>query len=465
MVLPKPDLGERNFDDLVEEAKKLIPIYAPEWTDHNLNDLGNTSLDFLVWLAGEMHQRNNRITDGQRRKFLKLVGFLPQLPKPAHVHITFYSPGIIRKGEKISTIASDSIIPFELDEDLVVVDTRLKKIVVEGKRNGIILRRKENEVYNVDSSPNDLTIESNCIIYLGLSKPVEHLTFLCYIHEKNRISPIIDRDVLGSSCPKLKLRWEYYVKNNWIPIPSVEDRTLGFQQSGTVILRYMKMDITQRTSKISALKGLEITEDINFWIRCIVEQSPIKTQTFTLTIQPNSVSATQGLTIRTPLTSKGTGLPTQVINLKKIPVRRNNPILPIEGTNIEGGLEKNIWIQRENAKLSINTVEWEIVEDFDGSGPDDTHYVIDPCRGEVRFGDGRNGAIPEANKTIQINCFRIICGLKGNIKANAAWHFRGSIDRTICNRFSASDGSDCETFDEAISRFLVELKTDWIEKN
>jgi hypothetical protein len=36
MVLPSPNLDDRRFQDIVFEAKRLIPRYCPEWTNHNL---------------------------------------------------------------------------------------------------------------------------------------------------------------------------------------------------------------------------------------------------------------------------------------------------------------------------------------------------------------------------------------------------------------------------------------------
>ena len=37
MSIDVPDLDNRKFQDLVDEAKRRIPGYAPEWTDHNVS--------------------------------------------------------------------------------------------------------------------------------------------------------------------------------------------------------------------------------------------------------------------------------------------------------------------------------------------------------------------------------------------------------------------------------------------
>ena len=38
MPLPTPTLDDRRFQDIVDQAKKLIPLYCPDWTDHNVSD-------------------------------------------------------------------------------------------------------------------------------------------------------------------------------------------------------------------------------------------------------------------------------------------------------------------------------------------------------------------------------------------------------------------------------------------
>ncbi len=40
MSLPVTNLDDRKFQDLVDEAKRMIPQLCPEWTNHNLSDPG-----------------------------------------------------------------------------------------------------------------------------------------------------------------------------------------------------------------------------------------------------------------------------------------------------------------------------------------------------------------------------------------------------------------------------------------
>ncbi|TFH38750.1 MAG: hypothetical protein E4G94_11890, partial [ANME-2 cluster archaeon] len=137
MTLPKENLDTRTYEDLVKEAVSRIPVYAPEWTDHNVYDPGRTFIELFVWLAEMQIYSLNRITDRSRRKFLKLIG-IPELrpAKAATVDFTFSvlngTPTCINEGTIV--VASDPLsgedIPFETQQDLTVIDAELTKILV-----------------------------------------------------------------------------------------------------------------------------------------------------------------------------------------------------------------------------------------------------------------------------------------------------------------------------------------------
>ncbi len=74
MALPIPNLDDRSFADLINEAKSLIPIYNKEWTNHNPSDPGITLLELFAWLCEMVIYRINQIPDENYRRFLKLLG-------------------------------------------------------------------------------------------------------------------------------------------------------------------------------------------------------------------------------------------------------------------------------------------------------------------------------------------------------------------------------------------------------
>ena len=73
MPLSLPNLDDRRYADLVEEARALIPSYAPEWTNHNPSDPGITLVELFAYLTEMLVYRTNRVTDDNKRAFLKLI--------------------------------------------------------------------------------------------------------------------------------------------------------------------------------------------------------------------------------------------------------------------------------------------------------------------------------------------------------------------------------------------------------
>jgi predicted phage baseplate assembly protein len=73
MPLDLPNLDDRTYEDLVAEALRLIPNYAPEWTNYNPSDPGITLIEIFAYLTEMLLYRQNRITDDNLRTFLRLL--------------------------------------------------------------------------------------------------------------------------------------------------------------------------------------------------------------------------------------------------------------------------------------------------------------------------------------------------------------------------------------------------------
>ena len=89
MSVPLPNLDDRRWSDLVDEGRSVIPLYAPNWTDHNAHDPGVTLLELLAWLTEMDIYSLNRISDEHKRKFLALVGVTPYPPRQARTILSF----------------------------------------------------------------------------------------------------------------------------------------------------------------------------------------------------------------------------------------------------------------------------------------------------------------------------------------------------------------------------------------
>src|SRR5919202_2476327 len=90
MALPTPNLDDRRFQDLVDDAKRMVMRRCPEWTDHNVSDPGVTLIETFAFMTDQLLFRLNRVPDRLYLKFLDLIGLQLIPPVPAGPPGTFW---------------------------------------------------------------------------------------------------------------------------------------------------------------------------------------------------------------------------------------------------------------------------------------------------------------------------------------------------------------------------------------
>lgn len=74
MPLQLPVLDDRNFEQLLLEAKRRIPVHVPEWTNFDVeSDPGITIVELFAFLTESLLYRADRIPERNRLKFLQLL--------------------------------------------------------------------------------------------------------------------------------------------------------------------------------------------------------------------------------------------------------------------------------------------------------------------------------------------------------------------------------------------------------
>src|SRR5229473_864530 len=89
MSLPVPNLDDRSWKQIVDEAVRLIPRYCPEWTNHNASDPGVTMLELYAWMTEMVIYRLNKVPEKNFLTFLDLIGVRLKPPEPAQVVLEF----------------------------------------------------------------------------------------------------------------------------------------------------------------------------------------------------------------------------------------------------------------------------------------------------------------------------------------------------------------------------------------
>lgn len=89
MPIKPPNLDNRRYDDLVKEARVLIPQYCPEWTNLGDADPGMTLVQLFAWMTEMTIFRLNRVPDKTFVHFLNFIGEERRSAKPAEVGLTY----------------------------------------------------------------------------------------------------------------------------------------------------------------------------------------------------------------------------------------------------------------------------------------------------------------------------------------------------------------------------------------
>ena len=134
MVFPRVNLDDRTFQDLVDEAKRLIPDYLPEWTNHNVSDPGVALIELFAWMTELTLFRLNQVPDRVYESFLDLVGIAPYPSSQARGDLTFMFASVpeetvsVPMGTEVASLGDDPII-FLTSEDLEIRQPDLLQVM------------------------------------------------------------------------------------------------------------------------------------------------------------------------------------------------------------------------------------------------------------------------------------------------------------------------------------------------
>src|ERR671936_818553 len=129
MALQQIVLDDRNFQELVNEARLRIHRTCPEWTEHNVSDPGITLIELFAWMTEMTIYRLNREPDKLHVALLDLLGIRLDGPSAATTSLRFKladkptEPILIEGGTtEVGTprTANDESVIFQVDEDFTI---------------------------------------------------------------------------------------------------------------------------------------------------------------------------------------------------------------------------------------------------------------------------------------------------------------------------------------------------------
>ncbi|RKX81746.1 MAG: hypothetical protein DRP58_11385, partial [Spirochaetes bacterium] len=252
MSLDIPNLDEKNFDILLEEAISKLPSYAPSWTDYNLSDPGITLLELFAWLNDINYYRLNRINHKYHDAFLNIVGLNKEENSAAKVLLSFTSGHNIpeyHKDEEIGTLKARNIVLvakdtevmqdnlyFVTQEDFIMYPIDFEIISLTAKEYG-----EEKEIRQENFYPFAKIFKEGFCFTIHLSHIISN-NFSFYIQTETYSDETISQEILDGI-----LLWQCYDENiqDWVKIEKVNDKSNVFTKSGTITL-----DLPIQTYKI-----------------------------------------------------------------------------------------------------------------------------------------------------------------------------------------------------------------------
>ncbi|WP_329215714.1 putative baseplate assembly protein [Streptomyces sp. NBC_01485] len=465
MPLPAPDLDDRRFQDLVDEAKRLVMRRCPEWTDHNVSDPGITLIETFAHMTEQLLYRLNQVPDRLHITFLNLIGLRILPPTPAHVPVTFWlsSPARARltiaagtRAGTLRTATAESVV-FTTREDLAVVPCSLARIrtVLEpeseggqagaGTEAGRPDETADRSRLLSDGRPFPVfrrRPEIGDALLIGLTDPVPGC--VVRLGFRGRVEGV------GVNPKHPPLIWEAWTGDGWTECEAGLDETGGLNTSGAIVLH------VPATHRASVVDG-----DRAGWIRARVtepeEGQPPYTDSpvvdgMTVCTVGGTVEAVHAEPVGLEELGQAEGVPGQQFPL------RHSPVLAGYGPPVVETGSPDGWL------------EWTEVEHFADSRPKDRHFSLDAVSGLVLFGpavretDGslrHYGAVPEKGAEVRIRGYATGGGARGNVATGSVCRLKSSVPSVsaVENRRPAQGGVDGETLDEAKDRGPLLVRT------
>jgi len=451
MPLASPNLDDRSFQDLVDDAKRIVQRRCPEWTDHNVSDPGVTLIETVAYMVDQLLWRLNRVPDRLYTRFLDLIGLKLFPPSPARAPVTFWlsapQPATVSVPAltKVQTARSNAETPpvsFSTLSQLDIVPVQRSvlgsQLVASGWQDWTDrVRLGRIQAFSSPPQPGDALL-------VGLSDAAPRcaiaLTVACQI------------EGIGVDPDNPPLIWEAFDGQNWTPCELEVDTTGGLNRAGEIILH------VPPTHTQALLNGTRAG-----WLRGRVSQADLDQPSYSHspfierldaatiggTIDVVQAEIVDGETIGT-----SDGVPAQ----RFVVARRPMVALSGEPTVLQISDEREGW------------QDWEMVDDFSASGPDDRHFTLDPTAGEIGLGpavrraDGtidQHGAVPPKGAVLRLVRYAAGGGAAGNVAKGAITVLQGTIPfvASVVNRRPAQGGVDGESVEEAKARGPIELRT------
>jgi predicted phage baseplate assembly protein len=195
MALTPPNLDDRTFQQIVDEAKKRIPAYFDGWTDYNVSDPGITLIELFAWMTEIILYRQNQLPDWLTVKMMQLFGMNLDEAKAAQTAVTFQFAAPVKESKieipaatEVATTQTETqpSIIFSTEQQLTIYPANVSQTILKRQAADapIIPITDEQEIgylFSQEPQPDDA-------IYFGFTQDISHhlLHFFFHCEEEER---------------------------------------------------------------------------------------------------------------------------------------------------------------------------------------------------------------------------------------------------------------------------------------
>ncbi|MEU6716714.1 baseplate J/gp47 family protein [Nonomuraea sp. NPDC046802] len=444
-----PDLDDRTWQDLVDEATELIGHYAPQWTDRSPSDPGMAVIELFAWLVEGLLYRLNRVPEKNYLAFLNLLGITRAPATPARTLLTFTAQtgqsAAVPEGAWAQTGGAESQAPvvFQTESELLALPAGLSMVV----RYDVPPAPAAATCAEVIGTGAELRVPDGgtSFLLLGLdpafTQPVERVE----LYAEPDHPPAGETAALG---------WVFSSGGadpaGWAVLTPELDTGHGLARAGQI-----RLPLPAAWPAVDPANwpfppgGRPQAGRPRRWIglRLRNEQEPGEPARDALVqvrhLLPSTVPATTALTAgRDAPEALGTAgrAPRQVYEL------RNRPVYSRPGGS-----------PYDHVKIMVDGVEWPLAEERE-QGRDEA-VRLDPVTGEIVFGDV--GATPPPGAAITAVYRHVAAGAAGNVLPATVTTLAEGVPGivSVTNRVHGTDGVDEEPIEETKARAPLLLRT------
>jgi len=451
MALPTPNLDDRRFQDLVDEAKHLVQRNCPEWTDHNVSDPGVTLIETFAHMVDQLLYRLNRVPDLHYLHFLELIGVRLFPPTAAHCDVTFWlsaareTPVVVPAGKQVASLRTEIEEPvvFTVERTLDIVPCSLAHLATTTSDTGLPpVNRTEDLLAGGGPAAFTATPAPGDTVLFGLSNAVPGCAVLL------RMTCEVEGQGVDPHNPPWS--WEAWNGEDWETCEVDHDTTGAFNKAGDVVLHVPPSHTTSVLARQHA-----------GWLRCRLTepepgqpfyQKPPRLHAVAASTVGGTVHAVHAEVVHDEIVGVSEGVPGQRFPLGRRPVVVADGALVVEVAGDDG------W------------QAWLEVTSFAESGPEDRHVMLDRVAGEVVFGPAVRqpeggvryyGGVPAKAAAIRVPEYRAGGGRRGNVAREVLQVQRDPIPfvSSVVNRRPAGGGVDGESVRDASVRGPLLLRT------